>query len=82
MVGKQIQNYTLRGEHFWTGKGFGVSLAEVDGFVVCYNHNAPPLRSPHNAFMTILARGGVPGNGALFVLTLTSWRGDALGQTY
>ena len=61
---QQIQNYTLRGEHFWTRNRFGVSLAEVDGFLVGDNPNAPPLRSPHNAFMTILARGGVPGTSA------------------
>ena len=43
------------------------------------NPTAPPLRSPHNAFMTILARGGVPGL-TLWVLTLTSWLGMLLAN--
>ena len=76
---QEIQKYTLGGEYFWTGKGFGVSLAEDDGFLVGENPNAPPLRSPHNVFMTILARGGVPGL-TLWVLTLTSWLGMLLAN--
>jgi O-Antigen ligase len=76
---QEIQKYTLGGEYFWTGKGFGVSLAEDDGFLVGNNPNAPPLRSPHNVFMTILARGGVPGL-TLWVLTLTSWLGMLLAN--
>jgi O-antigen ligase len=75
---QQIQNYTLRGEYFWTGKGFGVNLADDDGFQV--DGNASPLRSPHSAYMTILARGGVPGL-MLWVLTLASWLGMLLANT-
>jgi hypothetical protein len=56
-----IINYTFNGPYFWTGKGFGVSLAEVDGFLVGLELGGPPVRSPHNVNMTILARAGVPG---------------------
>lgn len=56
-----IQNYTFNGPYFWTGKGFGVNLSESDGFIVSEGKGAPPLRSPHNGHMTILARSGVPG---------------------
>jgi Right handed beta helix region/O-Antigen ligase len=67
-----IANYTVRGEYFWTGKGFGTNLAEADGFVVGDNPAAPPLRSPHSAHMTILARAGVPGL-LLWGALLLSW---------
>ncbi len=68
-----IYDYTLHGQHFWNGKGFGVNLAVSDGFVVgTENPNAPPLRSPHNASLTILARSGVPGL-LLWVILLGSW---------
>ena len=60
-----IVDYTLNGEYFWTGKGFGVNLADADGYQV--GGGAFPLRSPHNGHMTILARTGVPGFG-LWVL--------------
>jgi O-antigen ligase len=55
---EEILDYTIFGEYFWTGRGFGVSLADVDRF------QADPegrLRSPHSAHLTILARTGVPG---------------------
>jgi hypothetical protein len=68
-----IQDYTLFGDYFWTGKGFGVNLAESDGFVVGKeNPDAPLLRSPHNAHLAILARTGVPGL-ALWLTTLIAW---------
>jgi hypothetical protein len=57
---KKIQDYTLHGPYFWTGKGFGVNLARSDGFVVGEKNEAP-LRSPHNVHMTVLARAGIPG---------------------
>jgi O-antigen ligase len=70
---QSIYNYTIHGQHFWSGKGFGVNLAVSDGFVVgTENPNAPPLRSPHNASLTILARSGVPGL-LLWVILLGSW---------
>ena len=53
-----IIDYTILGEHFWTGKGFGINLATDDGFHVSWNRY---LRSPHNGHLTILARAGVPG---------------------
>jgi O-Antigen ligase len=57
---KTIADYTIYGRYFWTGKGFGVNLADDDGFQVSQEYEAP-LRSPHNAHMTVLARMGVPG---------------------
>lgn len=58
-----IINYTVFGDYFWTGKGFGVNLADADGFQVNLDDS---LRSPHNSHITTLARMGVPG----FVLWL------------
>jgi hypothetical protein len=54
---EKIFDYTFRGDYFLMGKGFGVNLAESDGFEV----NDPGLRSPHNGHMSYLARSGVPG---------------------
>lgn len=53
-----ILDYTVSGPHFWTGKGFGVNLADDDGYQVEWDNS---LRSPHNGHLTILARAGVPG---------------------
>ena len=53
-----IIGYTVFGEYFWTGKGFGVNLADDDGFQVNQDGS---LRAPHNSHMTVLARMGVPG---------------------
>jgi hypothetical protein len=53
----KIADYTLNGPYFWTGKGYGVSLAEDDGFL----GDDPNLRAPHSAHFNILARAGVPG---------------------
>lgn len=54
----KIVDYTVFGKYFWTGKGFGVNLADADGFQSTADHS---LRSPHNSEMTVLARMGVPG---------------------
>jgi len=54
----KIIDYVVFGDYFWTGRGFGVNLADTDGFQTSV---LAPLRSPHNAHMTILARAGVPG---------------------
>jgi hypothetical protein len=54
----KIEQYALNGPYRWTGKGFGVNLAEDDGFQVLSDNS---LRSPHNAHMNILARMGIPG---------------------
>jgi hypothetical protein len=49
--------YTFNGQYFWTGKGFGINLADDDGFQMLADHS---LRNPHSVHMTMLARGGVP----------------------
>jgi hypothetical protein len=54
----RIMDYTIHGERFWTGKGFGINLADADGFQVTDDRS---LRSPHNAHLMLLARAGVPG---------------------
>ncbi|MBK8019901.1 MAG: O-antigen ligase family protein [Chloroflexi bacterium] len=53
-----IIQYTFHGSYFWMGKGYGVNLADSDGFQVQEDGS---LRSPHNGHLTILARSGVPG---------------------
>lgn len=67
----EIINYTIHGPYRWTGKGFGVNLADDDGFQVTKNH---ALRSPHNGHLMILARAGLPGLG-LWVLLQLAWAG-------
>ena len=57
----KILDYTVYGDYFWTGKGYGVNLANDDGFQVFEMFQAQPLRSPHNSHLTFLARSGVPG---------------------
>jgi len=54
----KIIDYTVFGNYFWTGKGFGVNLADDDDFQSTVDHS---LRSPHNSNVTVLARMGVPG---------------------
>ena len=54
---KEIVRYTVHGRYFWKGKGFGINLADDDGFQVLADHS---LRNPHSVHMTMLARGGVP----------------------
>jgi hypothetical protein len=53
-----VVDYTIHGKYFWTGKGFGINLADDDGYQVEEDHS---LRNPHNGHLTMLARGGVPG---------------------
>jgi hypothetical protein len=62
---EDIVAYTIYGQYFWTGKGYGVNLAVDDGYVTGQNRN------PHNGHMTILARSGVPGLLAWVVLLAT-----------
>lgn len=59
-----IVNYTVHGPYFWTGKGYGVNLADADGYQLADGE----LRSPHNGHLTILARSGVPGLAAWLLL--------------
>nr|MDQ2996986.1 O-antigen ligase family protein [Chloroflexota bacterium] len=63
-----IIDYTFHGEYFWTGKGFGINLADDDGFQVKADSS---LRSPHNGHLTFLARAGVPGFALWIVLQST-----------
>src|SRR5262249_24291143 len=63
---------TLFGPNFWTGRGFGLNLADADGFQDVEGRDRPKLRSPHSVHMTILARAGVPGL-ALWLAFLLSW---------
>jgi hypothetical protein len=63
---------TFLGPHFWTGRGFGLNLADADGFRDGDHPDRPALRSPHSVHMTILARAGIPGV-ALWFAFLLSW---------
>jgi hypothetical protein len=77
---KEIRQYTFHGPFFWTGKGFGVNLADDDGglgrnsFQVLNDHS---LRAPHSAHMDFLAREGVPGL-ALWIGMQLFWGGSIL----
>ncbi len=53
-----IIDYTFHGQYFWAGKGYGINLADSDGYQVQADNS---LRSPHNGHLTYLARSGVPG---------------------
>ncbi len=55
---KEIVSYTVNGPYLWRGKGYGINLAVDDGIPADPDES---LRSPHNVFMTILARSGAPG---------------------
>lgn len=70
-----IAGYTLGGRYFWTGKGFGVNLADDDGYQVRKDGS---LRSPHNGHLTMLARAGVPGL-VLWIAVQGSWAAAVLG---
>jgi hypothetical protein len=71
-----IINDTIRGPNFWTGRGFGINLADADGFggTADSRHPRPPTRSPHSVHMALLARAGVPGL-VLWVVLLVCWFG-------
>jgi len=71
-----IINDTIYGPNFWTGRGFGLNLADADGFQGG-PLGSPATRSPHNVNMTVLARAGVPGL-VLWSLLLISWGGMML----
>jgi hypothetical protein len=75
---------TVHGPNFWTGRGFGVNLAEQDGFagpdMTANGQNRALTRSPHNAHMTMLARAGMPGL-VLWALVLASWFGMLMKAT-
>lgn len=65
-----IVEYTVHGDYFWTGKGFGINLADDDGYQGTAWEGL--LRSPHNGHLTVLARAGVPGL-ALWLLVHFLW---------
>jgi O-antigen ligase len=65
---RSIWGYTVDGPYFWTGKGFGINLADADGFQPTADHS---LRAPHNTHMTVLARMGVPGFALWIALQLS-----------
>ena len=71
-----IINDTIHGSNYWTGRGFGINLADADGFGGNSDsrHPRPPTRSPHSAHMNLLARAGVPGL-VLWAAVLVSWFG-------
>ena len=50
----KIIEYSFTPEHFFTGKGLGMSLAQTDDI-----KSDDDLRSPHNFHLTIMARFGV-----------------------
>jgi hypothetical protein len=52
----KIIDYTVLGEHFFTGKGLGINLAVDDSIPI----EGDALRAPHNFHLNILARFGVP----------------------
>lgn len=69
----KIIGYTFGGEYFWSGKGFGVSLAEVDGYQSSKAKRGITVnRDPHNGHLNMLARAGVPGF-ALWLVMQMSW---------
>lgn len=68
-----IVKYTMHGEYFWQGKGFGINLAISDGIASGTNvDEVPLLRNPHSAHYNMLARTGVVGL-ALWIATLACW---------
>ena len=75
----EIVGYTFGGDYFWTGKGYGINLAEDDGFQNKRTEDDTPLRSPHSAHMTFLARSGVPGLVLWLALQLTWATGMLVG---
>jgi O-antigen ligase len=52
-----IIGYAFDGPYFWDGRGYGINLADEDGFQT----PDQSLRAPHNAHLNVLARSGVPG---------------------
>ncbi|UEM07352.1 O-antigen ligase family protein (plasmid) [Skermanella rosea] len=72
-----ILNYTVYGEHFWSGRGFGINIAIEDGYQQNDPEGGAPLRSPHNAHMTVLARAGVPG-AVIWAVMLITWGASML----
>lgn len=66
---RDIYEYTVEGPYFVAGKGYGINLADSDGYQTESDHS---LRSPHNSHLTFLARSGVPGF-VLWIAVLCTW---------
>jgi hypothetical protein len=83
----KIVSYTVEGPYFWTGKGFGINLADSDGFQVTPDHS---LRAPHSVNFDVLARSGVPGLVLWVALNLAfagsilraAFRANRAGRTF
>ena len=58
---RQIVDYTVFGEFFWGGKGFGVNLSDDDNHKLDYGRGPNQLRSPHSSHLSVLAARGRPG---------------------
>ncbi len=71
---KTIFEETFFGKYFWSGRGFGLNLADAHGFQVSGEEGAAKLRSPHNYHLTILARMGVPGLVVWLLLLFVLYR--------
>lgn len=69
-----IIDYTMFGDYFWDGKGYGINLELDDGYVATRDASS---RAPHNAHLDILARSGVPGF-ALWLLLLGLFAGGLI----
>jgi hypothetical protein len=54
-----IIDYTIFGPYFWTGKGYGINLAEDAG--VPLTDIEGTARTPENSHLSLLAHSGVPG---------------------
>jgi hypothetical protein len=74
-----IEKYTFFGRYRWTGKGFGVNLADDDGNFQVLRDNS--LRAPHSAHFDFLAREGVPGL-ALWIVLQLAWIGGMVSGYY
>ena len=66
---RAIYGYTVEGPYYWTGKGFGINLADDDGFLVSGDF---AIRAPHNSHLSFLARAGVPGF-VIYAIVQLSW---------
>jgi O-antigen ligase len=64
-----IYRYTVQGPYFFMGKGYGINLADSDGYQTQADDS---LRSPHNSHLTFLARSGVPGF-VIWIALLCVW---------
>jgi hypothetical protein len=67
-----IIDYTFNGPYLWGGKGYGINLAQDDGFRGRVNEDGDTNRHPHNIVMNVLARSGVIGL-ALYLSFLISF---------